>query len=386
MKRHIMKRYFVLPLFFFFALAVVLATPLAHAQTGSIKGVCKDLDGTPVAGAEVEWYGTDTGRKYTLTTNKKGEYFSLGVLPGKYNVKLTKDGKEMFHINGVVVTSGETTTDIDLKKEQAAAAAGQGKTPEQLKAEQEQREKISKENNTVKALNDKIVEANTASAAGDFEKAIASLNEAVAMDNTRDLIWFKLGDAYRQSAPKQTDPDEKKKRYESAVTDYQKAIELRKGSEQAAKDPENNKKLAAYYNNLAEAYSKENKVDDSITAYNQAAQLAPDNAAQYYFNEGAVLTNAGKADEANVAFDKVIAADPSKALAYYWKGINLIGKATVGKDNKMVAPDGTAEAFQKYLELDPNGPQAQVAKDMLASIGAPVETGFGTKKKPPAKK
>ena len=386
MKRHIMKRYFVLPLFFSFALAVVLATPLAHAQTGSIKGVCKDLDGTPVAGAEVEWYGTDTGRKYTLTTNKKGEYFSLGVLPGKYNVKLTKDGKEMFHINGVVVTSGETTTDIDLKKEQAAAAAGQGKTPEQLKAEQEQREKISKENNTVKALNDKIVEANTASAAGDFEKAIASLNEAVAMDNTRDLIWFKLGDAYRQSAPKQTDPDEKKKRYESAVTDYQKAIELRKGSEQAAKDPENNKKLAAYYNNLAEAYSKENKVDDSITAYNQAAQLAPDNAAQYYFNEGAVLTNAGKADEANVAFDKVIAADPSKALAYYWKGINLIGKATVGKDSKMVAPDGTAEAFQKYLELDPNGPQAQVAKDMLASIGAPVETGFGTKKKPPAKK
>ena len=386
MKRHIMKRYFVLPLFFSFALAVVLATPLAHAQTGSIKGVCKDLDGTPVAGAEVEWYGTDTGRKYTLTTNKKGEYFSLGVLPGKYNVKLTKDGKEMFHINGVVVTSGETTTDIDLKKEQAAAAAGQGKTPEQLKAEQEQREKISKENNTVKALNDKIVEANTASAAGDFEKAIASLNEAVAMDNTRDLIWFKLGDAYRQSAPKQTDPDEKKKRYESAVTDYQKAIELRKGSEQAAKDPENNKKLAAYYNNLAEAYSKENKVDDSITAYNQAAQLAPDNAAQYYFNEGAVLTNAGKADEANVAFDKVIAADPSKALAYYWKGINLIGKATVGKDNKMVAPDGTAEAFQKYLELDPNGPQAQVAKDMLASIGAPVETGFGTKKKPPVKK
>ena len=386
MKRHIMKRYFVLPLFFFFALAVVLATPLAHAQTGSIKGVCKDLDGTPVAGAEVEWYGTDTGRKYTLTTNKKGEYFSLGVLPGKYNVKLTKDGKEMFHINGVVVTSGETTTDIDLKKEQAAAAAGQGKTPEQLKAEQEQREKALKENNTVKALNDKIVEANTASAAGDFEKAIASLNEAVAMDNTRDLIWFKLGDAYRQSAPKQTDPDEKKKRYESAVTDYQKAIELRKGSEQAAKDPENNKKLAAYYNNLAEAFSKEGKVDDSITAYNQAAQLAPDNAAQYYFNEGAVLTNAGKADEANVAFDKVIAADPSKALAYYWKGINLIGKATVGKDNKMVAPDGTAEAFQKYLELDPNGPQAQVAKDMLASIGAPVETGFGTKKKPPVKK
>jgi hypothetical protein len=28
---------------------------------------------------------------------------------------------------------------------------------------------------------------------------------------------------------------------------------------------------------------------------------------------------------------------------------------------------------------------AQTAKDMLASIGAPVETGFGTKKKPAKK-
>ena len=119
-----------------------------------------------------------------------------------------------------------------------------------------------------------------------------------------------------------------------------------------------------------------------MAAYNQAAQLDPAGAAMYYFNEGAVLTNVGRADDANAAFDKTIAADPTKALAYYWKGINLIGKATVGKDNKMVAPDGTAEAFQKYLELDPNGPMADTAKQMLASIGATVETGFGTKKKP----
>ncbi|MFZ3340166.1 MAG: tetratricopeptide repeat protein [Terriglobales bacterium] len=378
-----MNRYFILPLFL--ALAVVFSAPLAHSQTGTVKGVCKNVDGTPIAGAEVEWDNTDTGQKYTLKTDKKGQYFSLGILPGKYNVKLSKDGKEIFHYTGVPVSSGDNTQDIDLKKEQAVIAAASGKTPEQLKAEEEQREKAAKENNTVKALNEKLNEANAATTAGDFEKAIATLNEAIAIDNTRDLIWFKLADAYRMSAPKQTDPEEKKKRYEMAIADYQKAIDIRKGSEQAAKDPENNKKLAAYYNNLAEVYSKEGKVDGSIVAYNQAAQLAPDNAAQFYFNEGAVLTNAGKPDEANAAFDKVIAADPNKALAYYWKGINLIGKATVGKDNKMVAPYGTAQAFQKYLELDPSGPMAQTAKDMLASIGAPVETGFGTKKKPSKK-
>ena len=86
-------------------------------------------------------------------------------------------------------------------------------------------------------------------------------------------------------------------------------------------------------------------------------------------------------DDAIAAFDKVIAADPTKAAAYYWKGVNLIGKETIAKDGKVVAPEGTAEAFQKYLELEPTGTFAQPAKDMLTSIGAKVETGFGTKKK-----
>ncbi len=96
-----------------------------------------------------------------------------------------------------------------------------------------------------------------------------------------------------------------------------------------------------------------------------------------------MLTNAGKVDDAISAFDKVIAADPSKADAYYWKGVNMIGKATL-KGDKMVAPEGTSEAFNKYLELAPTGTYAQPAKDMLASIGASVETGF--KKKAAAKK
>ncbi len=98
-----------------------------------------------------------------------------------------------------------------------------------------------------------------------------------------------------------------------------------------------------------------------------------------------MLTNAGKADEAIKFFDKCIAADPNKADAYYQKGVNLIGKATLQGD-KMVAPPGTADAFNKYLELQPSGTYADVAKQMLASIGSSVETGFGAKKKPAPKK
>jgi tetratricopeptide (TPR) repeat protein len=377
-----MRKSLIIPLLL--VVAMGMCVPLVVAQTtGTVKGLVKDAEGKPIPQADVEWTGVESGHTYKLKTNNKGEYFSLGIVPGKYNVKLSKDGKELFHLNGIPVGLDETDVPFDLKKEQTSAAQGQGLTAEQAKAKADAAAKAAAENKTVGTLNEKLNAAKAASDTGDYETAIATLTEANQIDATRDLVWFKLADAYRMSAPKQTDPAEKKKRYEMASADYQKAIDLRGASETAQKDPENNLKMAAYYNNLAEVDAKANKTDDSITNYNKAAQLDPTHSATYLFNEGAVLTNAGKVDDAIVAFDKVIAADPTKADAYYWKGVNLIGKATL-KGDKMVAPDGTAEAFQKYLELQPEGKLAQPAKDMLASIGATVETGYGKKK--PVKK
>jgi tetratricopeptide (TPR) repeat protein len=112
----------------------------------------------------------------------------------------------------------------------------------------------------------------------------------------------------------------------------------------------------------------------------KVGQLDPASAGQCFYNEGAILTNQGKADDANLAFDKAIAADPTRPDPYYQKGVNLLGKMTVGKDGKAIPAPGTAEAFNKYLELAPDGPNAQTAKDLLASIGAPVQTSFGAKK------
>jgi hypothetical protein len=47
----------------------------------------------------------------------------------------------------------------------------------------------------------------------------------------------------------------------------------------------------------------------------------------------------------------------------------------------MIPAPGTAEALNKYLELAPDGKYAQSAKDLLASIGASVQTTFGSQKK-----
>jgi hypothetical protein len=66
-----------------------------------------------------------------------------------------------------------------------------------------------------------------------------------------------------------------------------------------------------------------------------------------------------------------------------------MGKATTDATGKMIPVAGTAEAFQKYLQLAPDGRDAETAKAMLATIGATVETNFakpGEKKQAPKKK
>jgi tetratricopeptide (TPR) repeat protein len=368
------------------AVAALCVSPVFAQATGTIKGTCRDMEGKPIVGANVEWANSDNGRKYNLKTNNKGEYFSLGIEPGKYKITLTHDGKQLDQVSNFPVGLDEAVLDFDLKKSQSEAAQQKGISAEQLKQMQEAQAKNVKEVSTVKALNEKLSAANQSIQTGDFESAVTTLNEATQMDPTRDLLWARLGDANLGAGPKQADTTQKAKRYSDAVADYQKAIELKKKSMEGSPKPEDAKYLAAYYNNLGQAEARTGQLDESVKAYDQAAQLNPTGAAQYYYNQGAVLTNSGKVDEANAAFDKSIAADPSKAEAYYQKGVNLINKATTDKTGKVIPAPGTAEALNKYLELQPTGPFAEGAKGMLTYIGSSIETSYGAKKKPAATK
>src|SRR5579864_2456227 len=362
------------------AAVLVILLPAAFAQfTGSVKGTVKDEQGKPMPNATVELQNNDNGQKYKLKTNGKGEYFSLGIQPGKYKVTLENNGQPIFQLTNVPIglEQPEATVDIDLQKERAnqaeggaqAAKGGKAQPQAQPQLTEEQKKKIEaaqKEQMTVKTHNEKLAQASEAEKAGNPDQAVQILAQATQMDATRDLLWARLGDAYRLAGAKKTDRAQQSQDYAQAADAYQKALQI--------------KPSADYWNLLGEAYSKSGKTEEAIKAYTTAAQLDPPGAGRYYFNMGAVLTNTGKTDEAVQAFDKAIAADPTRADAYYWKGVNLLGKAKL-EGSKMVAPPGTAEAFNKYLELQPNGPFADPAKQMLAQKGAPIETSFGKGKK-----
>ena len=335
-------------------LLAMSAGPLWGQATGSVKGVVTDSSGKPVEGATIELSDTGTGRKYELKTNAKGEYSSIGIAMGTYDMTLLKDGQVVDKMMKVPIAPGAEARVVNFN----LTAKQPVMTEEQKKAI----EAVQKHNEKVKTLNASLAQAKTLEAAGNYDEAVTVLQQATQVDPNQDLIWFNLGDAQRGA-----------KKYPEAVESYQKAIAIKST-------------VGAYHNNLADAYAKSGQTDKAVQEYDAAAKAEPANAATYYFNEGAVFTNTGKTEEAVAAFDKAIQADPNKAAAYYWKGVNMLAKATT-KGDKMVAPEGTAQAFNKYLELEPNGQYAQPAKDLLQSIGASVETTFGKgKTAPPPKK
>jgi tetratricopeptide (TPR) repeat protein len=404
--------------------AMLTAVAVAQSNFAIVKGKAVDQQGQPIVNAQVQMRGAESGQKYDLKTNKKGEFYSMGILPGTYDVKLVKDGKDIFQFNKVQIGLGqENTVDFDLQKEAAnmqqgggaqgtqAGAAAQGGaqggqagseqagaapqaidpnkpvelSEEQLKKlspekrkEYEEYHKAVTENTKIKGLNAVLTQAQQADKAGNPEQAAQIVSGLTQQDPNRPLLWAILGQ-YQSNAAKKQSADAKKQMYAQSAASFKKAIDLAPN----ATDPQTKESLPTWWNVYGSALEGAGHYDDSVKAFEAAAQMVaaanPKAAAGGYYNAGVVATKSGKADLAAQEFDKAVAADPTRADAYFQKGIALAAKATTDKSGKVVVPPGTEEAFNKYLELQPNGPYADAAKAQLEFIGAKVKTSVKNK-------
>jgi tetratricopeptide (TPR) repeat protein len=359
-------------------LALLFSTA-GFAQLTAINGDIKGVDGKPVIGAMVKIDRIDQKGSYKVKSDKKGHYYYGGLGLGVWTVTIEVDGKDVDQIKGVNTQHGDAVVDFDLKKtaERAAAAAasaGAGAPPPPA-AEQErgmtaaQKAEFEKKKKDAEAamakqkdLNDAFTAGREAEDAKNWDTAIEQYKKAAGIDPKQHVVLSHMADCYIKLGDSKSG-DERTAAYAAAVDNYKKALEL------SPDDP-------VYHNNYALALVKDKKVDDAQAELTKAAQLDPTSAGKYYYNLGAVLANVGQADQAGDAFKKSIAADPNYAEAYYQLGIVLVGKATTAPDGKIVPPAGTAEAFQKYLELAPTGPNADAAKGMLASMGASIDLSY----------
>ncbi len=356
----------------------------AVAQTSSLEGDVKDENGKGVQGALIKITRTDIKGNYKVKTDKKGHYFHAGLPLGTYNVAVEIDGKDADTVNGVRTKLGDPTPiNFDLKaqhdKQEAIAKAAETGTltkeqardmnPEQKAALEKQMKERSAALAKNKALSDSFNAGREAMNNKQFDVAVEQLNKAVEMDPNQHVVYAQLADAYSGLAGVKTG-QEQTDAYQKGIDAWGKALALK---------PDD----SAYHNNYALLLARAKKFDEAQAELTKAAQLEPAQAGKYYYNLGAVLVNTNQLEPAGAAFKKAIDSDPNYADAQYQYGVYLVSKAKVAADGKITPIPGTIEAFQKYLELKPDGPFAQPSKDMITTITGSVDTKYSN---PSAKK
>jgi tetratricopeptide (TPR) repeat protein len=237
-----------------------------------------------------------------------------------------------------------------------------------------------------------------------------------------------------QSASNEQKPpllDEMKRLYQTAIDEYQQTLQdtevreangvqvigllhvIRNGlvsQEKAVQMLVQDPDLPVILSNLGMAYTGTGQYPEAINVLQQAAILKP--AAKTYMELGTDLAEVGKLPDATAACDKVLSVDPAAkelqagcytniaivltnqgrvadavaplrkatqinpqdALAWKLLGdalMNSIGSKSENGQIVYVVPEGTKEAYQKYLELEPRGHyagQVQAALEGLASL------------------
>jgi tetratricopeptide (TPR) repeat protein len=373
------------------AVGVLLFTAASFAQTSSIEGDVIGMDGKPMANIKCVVIDRKDikGHYGPVKTDKKGHYFHAGLPLGTYKVSvLDENGKTLDSVDNIRTRLGDplpvnfNLAAIAAKQVARQKAMEEGKaltkeeardmSPEQRAEIEKQMEARKKELSKNKELMDAYNTGMTALQAKQYDQAVASLTKASEIDPKQVAVWSYLAEANVALAKTKTGP-ERDAALGKGLEAYQKALELK---------PDD----AAAHNNYALALAQSKKIPEAQAELTKAAQLDPTKAGQYYYNLGAVLVNTGQAEPACDAFKKAIETDANYAEAQYQYGNCLFAKAQVSADGKVTPVPGTLEAFQKYLELAPTGPNAESAKGMITAITGQVSTTYSNPSAPPSKK
>lgn len=378
--------------------AIGLAAP-AIAQDATVHGHVQNPAGQPLTEGTVQFTHDTTGGEWkgkkienSFPIDSSGNFKGSGVKPGDYIAAVVTNDKSI-DFQQVTIKAGEDKTiDFDMSRPEYINKM----TPEEKK----ELEEYKKNNAAAAEANKKIANLNATLATvradlkaaqpthGDVSKDVTDMKSAVDAKPDESILWISYGNALEAQGDHlaQADKDAHKpvsgdadamKTYDDAIEAYKKGAELNAASKKPVPADQ-----AAAWNGAGNVYAKEGKPTDAASAFENAVKAQPTNAGMFYGNEAAVLFNAQQTDAAAAAADKAIAADPTRPDPYFIKGQALIAKSSFdAKTQKIVPPPGCVEAYQKYLQLAPNGQHAQAVQEVLTSLGEKVDTRYNARKK-----
>ena len=362
-------------------LCVLAPRPAAAQNDGVIRGQILDVAGKPWANLGIQAI-SDQGTKFDAKTDEKGNYILRNLRHGIYTLNILLPGQPQPYEAKVNVPGGNDTV-ADLNFKDIVAKQGAQYT-EAVKKQEEEKQKfesvkthfaagnaILEQMKQVKndlqkapadqrdALKRKLADLSN-QAATEYEAAQKGTGEK---DQNQPLFWAKLGEAYDVAG-----------RTDDAINAYQQAVTLK---------PD----VPGYHNNLGNVLAKAGKIDEAKAEYMKSVQLDPASAAQAWRNFGIVLYNVGRMKDAVEPLQKASELDPKSAQNWYLLGAALVGAMDWKKESGEMKPiilPGTVEAYEKAIQLDPNGAYGQQAKlglEELQKMAPGIKTSYGMRKK-----
>lgn len=294
---------------------VLLAGAAAGAQdwrgTGRVEGRVLGPGSTPVPGAAVKLSNPARGGGPTLKTDKKGKWAYLGLVAGTWNIDVEAPGYASRKLSFVLASEATHLAPIEIQLEKAGLG---GATPEIL---------------------DTVKKADEAYKAGRFEEAEAEYEKLLPLrPDLSTTIHQQIGFSLIQM-----------KKYPEALEHLQKVLDA---------DPTNVQIRVI----TAQAALEGGLIDRGLAMLkevDEGAVKTPD----VFFNVGVALINANRPEDAIVYFGKSVALDAAYADGYFRRGLAYL---QLGK---------TAEAksdLQKFVELTPTGPEADLARKALTQL------------------
>jgi tetratricopeptide (TPR) repeat protein len=196
---------------------------------------------------------------------------------------------------------------------------------------------------------------------GKTEAAIEKCNQAVAEDPTQWEFYQVLGGAYNTTGK----PQEALHAYEKGVAAARKMVETNPDSGKAKTG------LGQMLNSEGNLLVQMKRFDDAIIVFSQATEVSA-YPAMPYFNLCATYYNLKRGQDAIPVCEKAITLDPTMSDAYYIKASILFGQGHA-EHGKYVAPPGTSELLNKYLEYAPFGQHAGAVRSMIDKLNEEEE-------------
>ncbi|MFB0565568.1 MAG: tetratricopeptide repeat protein [Candidatus Aminicenantaceae bacterium] len=308
---------------FLIIVILLLFASLSFAQAGRgrgrISGVVEDEDGKVIQSAQVvvEFLRSE-GIKKETTTNKKGEWAVLGLGTGMWRVTASADGYIPASTK-VYVRQLQMNPKISLT----------------LKKTEEHGKPIIKKEASLNLLE----KANQLFSDEKYDEAIVLLEQFLEENPDAYYVHLSIGDCYREKG------------------EFDKALERYKRSqEQAQKDEligmETSAKALA---SIGEIYLRKEDFETAQKYFKQSIDTHPDNEI-LAFNVGEIYFSNRKIDEAIHYFELASQIKPDWAPSYLKLGYVYLNKG----DNEKARL-----SFNKFLELDPESPEAPTVKNIL---------------------